>query len=80
MVGGREQNATGGPWLWVRSKIALQESLCCPGEPSGDSLHLDEDVVGIKLQWFDPVCLNDGPANFSQPAVCEADLVRHDEL
>ncbi len=73
-VGGREQSATDGQWLWDRSGTVVEDILWCPGEPSGDSGESQQDAVDIKLQ-ANPVCLNDRSPAISQPALCEADVL-----
>ncbi len=65
-VSAREQSATDGQWLWDRSGTVVEDTLWCPGEPSGDSGESQKDAVDIKL--------NDQSPAISQPALCEADV------
>ncbi len=78
-VGAREQTATDGSWLWVRSRTEAQ-SYWCSGEPNGDSGKTEMAAEFVNVHVTDPGGLNDLPLPKSRRALCAADMVHGDEL
>ncbi len=74
----REQSATDGPWLWLRSGTVVQHLMWCFNEPSGDSGEQGQDVAELQ---YDPPCLNDVPPSPDiKPSICEVDMLHRYEF